>query len=130
MSLTTKQMETLLKLRAKLDIHDPNFAATEEIRAAFTPAMPKHRSFMKPAELADSEIYAVAGLYLRSWVIPLIDELLGVREFMVYAEDFDGTKIDVRFFHVPNADAAKIEHHTMMTENGWKPHARLIVREM
>jgi len=83
MPLTQRQERLLREIRSKLDTADPRFAGAEVIRAAFTPGIPCQEEGtpstfpMTAEELKKTHVYKSCGLYLHSWVLPLIDELLG-----------------------------------------------------
>lgn len=75
-NLTQRQRELITKLRDKLDVSRENFAGSDSIRAAFTPEIPKHSLDFKSLEkLKETDAWAVAGLYIHSWVLPLLEEL-------------------------------------------------------
>lgn len=81
MSLTKHQARLLREIRRQLDVNDPGFSASEPIRAAFMPGIPDHTvtpgTFARSLEeLKKTELYMSCGLYIHSWILPLIDELL------------------------------------------------------
>jgi hypothetical protein len=84
------KMLAVAALRAKLDVTHPGFSGDEQIRAAFTPEIsraPGRLQFPSKQQLKDSAVWAVAGLYIRSWVLPLLDVLDGDAEMRDYAMD-------------------------------------------
>src|SRR4029078_1495439 len=79
-NLTRVQAAAVAALRAKLDVNHPGFTGSDTIRAAFTPRISQAKgALMFPTwqELQDSAVWAVAGLYIHSWVLPLLDAIDG-----------------------------------------------------
>lgn len=87
--LTDYQRDALLMLRARLDPTHPGFSASEEVRKA----------------LAPDGIDNGVALYIRSWVLPLLDVVAGEDDWYREAVGRDAARVS-RLCR--NAEAAKI----------------------